>query len=119
MGAGLRDIAPKEVLSAPITKEWAGGNTDDHSLVAAQGAGKKIVVIGFFFTADAANTLQFFDGATSETNPLTGLMTVNPNAWIKGNYNPDGHFATSANKALVIKNGGNVTIGGWINYYVE
>ena len=118
MGAGLRDIGPKEVLSAPITKAWSG-STADHNLVAAQGAGKKVVVVGFFFTSDAAETLTIYNGASTETNPLTGGMTVTGGGWIKGNYNPDGHFQTSENKALVIKPSGNVTIGGWINYYVE
>ena len=116
MGAGLRDIAPKEVLSKPISNAFSGNaDTDIVPLV----AGKKIVVIGFFFTSSSAQTLQFFDGASSETNPLTGAMTVNANGWIKGNYNPDGHFTTSAGKALVLEAGGAVTVGGWINYYVE
>ena len=117
MGAGLRDIAPKEVLSAAISHTFSGNADTD--IIGAQGAGKKIVVIGFFFTASAAQTLQFFNGASSETNPLTGAMTVNANGWIKGNYNPDGHFTTSANKALVLESGDTVTVGGWINYYVE
>ena len=46
-------------------------------------------------------------------------MIVNANGWIKGNYNPDGHFTTSANKALVLESGASVIVGGWINYYVE
>jgi len=117
MGAGLRDIAPKEVLSAVISNSFSGNADTD--VVAAQGAGKKIVVIGFFFTSTAAQSLQFFDGASSETNPLTGAMIVNANGWIKGNYNPDGHFTTSANKALVLESGASVIVGGWINYYVE
>ena len=116
MGAGLRDISPKEVLSAPISNQFSGNA--DHTVIAAV-TGKKIVVIGFFFTASAAQTLQFFNGASSETNPLTGTMTVNANGWIKGNYNPDGHFTTSAGKALVLESGNTVTVGGWINYYVE
>tara|TARA_R110002012_G_scaffold106845_1_gene248157 strand:- start:617 stop:967 length:351 start_codon:yes stop_codon:yes gene_type:complete len=116
MGAGLRDIGPKEVLSKPISNAFSGNaDTDIIPLV----AGKKIVVIGFFFTVSGAVTLQFFNGASSETNPLTGLMTVNANGWIKGNYNPDGHFTTSSGKALVMESGNSVNVGGWINYYLE
>ena len=116
MGAGLRDVAPKEVLSKAISNTFSGNaDTDIIPLV----AGKKIVVVGFFFTSSAAVTLQFFNGASTETNPLTGAMLVNVNGWIKGNYNPDGHFTTSAGKALVLESGNTVTVGGWINYYLE
>ena len=116
MGAGLRDIGPKEVLSKVIENNFSGNaDTDIIPLV----AGKKIVVIGFFFTVSGAVTVQFFNGASSETTPLTGLMTVNADAWIKGNYNPDGHFETSAGKALVMESGNSVHVGGWINYYLE
>ena len=116
MGSGLRDIAPKEVLSKVISNAFSGNaDTDIVPLV----TGKKIVVIGFFFTANASQTLQFFDGPSDETNPLTGAMAVNANGWIKGNYNPDGHFETSAGKALVLESGNTVTVGGWINYYLE
>lgn len=113
MGAGLRDIAPKEVKSAAITKTWSG-DTDAHPLVAAV-TGKKIVVVGFFFTNNSTNSMTIKRGTTA----VTGPMTTTANAWIKGNYNPDGHFSTAASEALNIVPGGNAIIGGWINYYEE
>ena len=115
MGAGLRDIAPKEVYSALID---AAAGTGDVVVVAAT-SGKKIVVINFLYTSSAAQTTTFQSDNTSSQTDLTGDMLVFANGWVKGHYNPDGHFQTSANKALVVKPSGDVTIGGWINYYVE
>jgi hypothetical protein len=46
-------------------------------------------------------------------------MTVNTNGWIKGNYNPDGHFKTIAGERLIVARGGSVAVHGWLNYYLE
>ena len=114
MGAGLRDIGPKQVYSAKID---AAAGTGDVTVVAAV-AGKKIVVINFLYTCSAAQSTTFWSDDTSGTQ-LTGDMLVMANGWIKGNYNPDGHFTTSEGKALVLESGNTVTVGGWINYYLE
>ena len=114
MGAGLRDIAPKEVYSAAIA---ATAGTGDVTVVAAV-AGKKIVVINFLYTCSAAQSTTFWSDDTSGTQ-LTGDMTVFANGWVKGHYNPDGHFQTVAGEKLIIERGGSVAIGGWLNYYLE
>ena len=113
MGAGLRDIAPREVYSVPITKAWSG-DTDAYAVVPLV-AGKKIVVINFFFTNNSTNSMTFKRATTA----ITGAMITTANGWIKGNYNPDGHFSTNAGEALNIVPSGNATIGGWLNYYLE
>ena len=116
MGAGLRDIGPKEVLSAPI----ASANDDADYEVVEEVAGKKIVVIGFFMTSSAPQTVTFkTDNQSTTPTALTGAMTVNANGWIKGNYNPDGHFKTIAGERLIIDKGDTVSVQGWINYYLE
>lgn len=116
MGAGLRDIGPKEVLSAVIN---GASGTGDVEVVAANA--KKIVVVNFFFTVVTASrscTVQSYNASTQ--TDLTGPMTVSTNGWIKGNYNPDGHFGTVPGDSLVIeRTGGSNTIGGWLNYYLE
>ena len=116
MGAGLRDIAPREVYSVKVA-ETAG--TGDFEVV-EEVAGKKIVVIGFFVTCGAANTITFeSDNQSTTPTALTGAMTVNANGWIKGNYNPDGHFNTIAGERLIVARGGSVSVHGWLNYYLE
>ena len=114
MGAGLRDIAPREVYSVPIVKEW-DGDTDAYPIVPLV-AGKKIVCINFFFTNNSTNSMTFKRGTTA----ITGAMITSANGWVKGNYNPDGHFSTNAGEALNIVPGGSAAIiGGWLNYYLE
>ena len=115
MGAGLRDIAPKEVLSAKI-EEAAG--TGDITAIAAV-SGKKIVVIGIYLTVGAAQSLQFYSGTVASGTKLTGAITQLSNTWLKANYNPDGHFKTVAGEALTVDRGGSVAVHGWINYYLE
>lgn len=114
MGAGLRDIAPKEVYSAAIDEAAGTGDI----VAVALTAGKKIVVINFLFTCSAAHTVTFWSGTSSGTQ-LTGDMKVFVNGWMKGHYNPDGHFKTAAGENLVMARGGSVALGGWLNYYLE
>ena len=115
MGAGLRDIAPKEVYSALID---ASAGTGDVVVVAAT-SGKKIVVINFLYTCSAAETTTFQSDNTSTQTDLTGDMLVFANGWIKGHYNPDGHFKTIAGERVLIERGGSTALGGWLNYYME
>ena len=114
MGAGLRDVGPKQVYSAKIDAAAGTGDVEVVPLV----AGKKIVVINFLYTSSAAEATTFWSDDTSGTQ-LTGDMTVMPNGWIKGHYNPDGHFQTVAGEKLIIERGGSTAIGGWLNYYLE
>ena len=121
MGAGLRDIAPKEVYSAVITKSWSSASDAytvlDISALHPNESSKRIVVIAFFFTQSGTNGLAF----KSNTTKVTGDMVTTANSWIKGNYNPDGHFKTAAGEDLIIQpqSSTSTNIGGWINYYLE
>ena len=115
MGAGLRDIAPREVYSAVVSKSWSSASDAYPVLTAVPG--KRIVVIAFFFTQSGTTGLSFKSASTK----VTGDMLTTANSWIKGNYNPDGHFKTAVNEALNIVPASTATtnIGGWINYYLE
>lgn len=119
MGAGLRDIAPKEVYSVPITKEWSGDTNAyavvDISALHPNESSKKIVVINFFYTNNSVNSMTFKSGTTA----LTGAMITQASGIVKGNYNPDGHFKTAAGEDLNIVPSANAVIGGWLNYYLE
>tara|TARA_R100000655_G_scaffold50642_6_gene88261 strand:+ start:3022 stop:3387 length:366 start_codon:yes stop_codon:yes gene_type:complete len=121
MGAGLRDIAPREVYSAVISKSWSSASDAytvlDISALHPNESSKRIVVVAFFFTQSGSVGLSF----KSNTTKVTGDMLTTANAWIKGNYNPDGHFKTAAGEDLNIVPAGSAStnIGGWINYYLE
>ena len=120
MGAGLRDIAPKEVYSAAIAASSGSGDVVvlDFSNLHPNDSSKKIVVINFLYTCNATETTTFWSGTSSGTQ-LTGDMLVFENGWVKGHYNPDGHFKTAAGADLVIARGGTMILGGWLNYYLE
>ena len=114
MGAGLRDVGPKQVYSAIIS---ATAGTGDVEIVAENA--KKIVVINFLYTCSATQSTLFQSYNASTQTDLTGAMIVMANGWVKGHYNPDGHFQTIAGDSLVIERGGSIAIGGWLNYYLE
>lgn len=122
MGAGLRDIAPKEVYYAKI--DWTdnadgdGGSTTEKNLIAAV-AGKRIEVISFFYSSsDATKNSQFASGTAGSTpTPLTGSLTVATNGVIKGGWNPDAHFRTAKGENLVlIRSANTLDLSGWITY---
>ena len=120
MGAGLRDIAPKEVYSAGIGAAAGTGDVIvlDFSALHPNDSSKKIVVINFLYTCTTTNPTAFWSGSSSGTQ-LTGDMIVMVNGWIKGGYNPDGHFKAAVGADLVIERAASVGVGGWINYYLE
>lgn len=90
---------------APITT--AAG---DQTLVAAQGAGIKIRVLGFML-APAAAAVVTFQSATGGT-ALTGAMNIAAPIWIEGA--PLGLFETLANQLLNLHQTGVVQLSGWL-----
>lgn len=99
-----------EVQSAPLTLQGAAGQT---AVVAAQGAGVRVYVVGYLVTADAAGTLKFESASTA----LTGVMAVPANGQLKDTAHPGGYlFRTAANEALNITT---VTskAAGYVLYY--
>lgn len=72
----------------------AGAQTNS-SLIAAAGAGKKIVVLGLIMSGVSASSITF----KSSTTAISAVMTLGVNTPIVI-YNPAGLFVTSANEAL-------------------
>ena len=121
MGAGLRDIAPKEVYYAKIdwtdNAEGESGGTKINLIAAV--AGKRIEVISFFYSSSDANQPSKFatGAADSTTTDLTGNIIVATNGVVKGGWNPDAHFRTAAGENLVFIRGANtLDLSGWITY---
>ena len=122
MGAGLRDIAPKEVYYAKIdwtdNAEGDGGGTTEKNLVAAV-SGKRIEVISFFYSSSNASYNSKWATGTAGSTPtdLTGSITVATNGVVKGGWNPDAHFRTVAGQNLVLIRSNNaLDLCGWITY---
>jgi len=86
------------------------GATGDTTLVAAQGAGIKIRVIGFA-VVPAASAVVTFQSATGGT-ALTGAMTLTAPLWIESAA--FGTFETVANQLLNLHQTGTVQLSGWL-----
>lgn len=82
----------------------------DTTLVAAQGAGVKIRVIGFALVPAAAAVVNFFS-ATGGT-ALTGAMSLTAPLWIESAS--FGIFETVANQLLNLHQTGVVQLSGWL-----
>lgn len=99
-----------EIQSAALTLQSGAGQS---AVVAAAGAGKRIYVVGYALTADAAGTVKFESASTA----LTGVMTL-PQGGLQRDSAPIGGylFRTAANEALNITS---VTskCAGYVNYY--
>jgi hypothetical protein len=76
----------------------ASGNT---AVVAAQGAGVQIRVLGLIVVTTAAQTVKF----QSATTDISAGFPLAANGGISTTYYPDGMFETVANEAL------NITLG--------
>ena len=86
------------------------GAAGDNTLVAAQGAGVKIRVIGFAIVP-AASAVVTFQSATGGT-ALTGAMTLTAPLWIESAA--FGTFETVANQLLNLHQTGTVQLSGWL-----
>ena len=102
----------KTVVDVPLVNQASG------DIVAAQGAGNKIKVIGFFGTISLDGTLQFTRGAGATA--ITGAMTLKAGGGFFGvPSSPEAPlFETGANEKLsIVLSGG--TFSGLLRYYVE
>jgi hypothetical protein len=70
----------------------------DNTIVAAQGAGKKIRVLEYIIVAKATTTARFESAAGGTA--LTGQMTLVANNIVSSGFNPYGLFETAANALL-------------------
>jgi hypothetical protein len=119
MGAGLRDIAPKEVYYAKI--DWSTTDDGTEKQLVAGVAGKRIEVISFFYSSSSASyNSKFTSGpadSTGDQTDLTGIILVIANGVVKGGWNPDAHFRTVAGEDLTfIRSHTSLNLAGWITY---
>ena len=117
MGAGLCDIAPKEVKFVKIAWE----NTDDgtEKQLLAGVTDKRIEVISFFYSSSSASHSSKWATGTADGTPtdLTGSITVVANGVVKGGWNPDAHFRTAKGDGLVlIRSNTGLNLSGWLTY---
>lgn len=76
----------------------SASGTGDNTIVAAQGAGKKIRVLEYIIVAKAATTARFESAAGGTA--LTGVMSLTTNNIVSSGFNPYGLFETAANALL-------------------
>lgn len=96
-GLKVQTVAPALVYPTPITRSTAGTT----AIVAAQGAGVKIKVVGYQIVCDVPNGVHLHSGATS----ITGLMELGRGIVRQGDReNPV--LETTANAALNIETTG-------------
>lgn len=97
-----------EVQFAVVNTAAAGNNT----IVAAQAAGVKIRVVGFFLVAAAAVTANFQSGAGGTS--LTGAMTMATGVPLNPASSTVGLFETAAATLLNLSLGGAVQVSGFV-----
>jgi hypothetical protein len=96
-----------EPVFAPITSAVA-----DTTIVAAQGAGITIRVLGFVLVAAAAATATFQSGVGGTA--LTGPLGLVAGVEIEADIAPFGWFETAANAVLNLHQTGAVQLSGFL-----
>lgn len=82
------------------------------TLVAAQGAGVKVRVVGLLLVNTAAQSLTFKSAAGGTA--LTGAMAVGANGTLVLPFSPQGWFETAANALLELSQSGATQVSGAI-----
>lgn len=100
-------------LAVSANQSYAAA-TGDKTLVAAQGAGKKIIVTSFILSSDTDTTYQFKTGSTALGPPIPVAARIPAGA----SFLPEPLIKTNANEALVINSSATITGGCWITYRV-
>jgi hypothetical protein len=101
------------VVSAAVSATADGAN----EIVAAQGAGKKIRVLGYVIVASATNGVKWQSGSTDKS----GVMPFGANGGASAPLSTDPEvfwFETAANEALNLNNGTGVDTFGHVTYTV-
>lgn len=93
---------------AVVNTATSGNNT----IVAAQGAGVKIRVVGFMLVAAGAVTANFQSGAGGTT--LTGAMSLITGVSVPYGPGPWGLFETAANAILNLNLSGAIQVSGFV-----
>lgn len=99
------------MLSAPID----GATATNFTAVAAPGAGKRIVVLGFFLSSAGAQTFKW----QSAANDLMPAMTLATGAWFGAGPFYDGVFDCNANEALKFTLTQAQQVSGMVQYTVR
>lgn len=84
------------------------------TLVAAQGAGVKIRVVGLFLVNTSAQTLTFKTAAGGTA--ITGAMALAANGSLILPFNPAGWFETVANQLLELAASGSTQVSGALTW---
>lgn len=112
MTISVNDLPQRTLYSAVLNTSTLGSNL----LVAASGAGTKIVVVSLVLVAGAsANTVKFLSGSTD----ITALFALAGNGGMVLNENHSGWFATADNEALNVNLSSATAVGVNVNYYIE
>lgn len=94
----------------------------DNTIVAAPASGFKIRVLGYALWADGTVNVQFWDSASSNNKPLTGLldMTVGLHQELQQAPRDEGYsegwFDCSAGNALILNLSAAVQVSGRVSY---
>lgn len=89
--------------------------TGDHLIVAAQGAGVRIHVLGFKIIANAAVVAGWYSG-TGTTTLIDGPWNLAAAGYGQKDFDRYGVGITAANQALNLNTGGAVQIGGRVSW---
>lgn len=98
------------------TDAISAASSGDNELLAAQGAGKSIIVLSWDLVCSDAVTVRFESNNDSD-NFLTGAYSFAANGGISSNSQPF-CFKTNANESLNMILGGAVAVAGSLTYVV-
>lgn len=111
MTLSVNDLPQRQLKSTFLNTSTLGSNV----LVAAPGAGYKIVVVSLVVLAGAsANSIKFLSGATE----VSALMALAGNGGMVLNENHSGWFFTGENEALNVNLSSATAVGINVNYYI-
>jgi hypothetical protein len=109
-------MAKSEQVQSVAVSATADG---DNTIVAAAGAGKKIRVLGYGLSINAAGTIQWKSGAS--TAKSGAMEFVDGGGIAPGTFDPGGGgfwFETAANEALVLSTSTGVDALGHLTYLI-
>ena len=111
-GERLRSGATR--ITAYTTETNLSGAPASYDVVAAPGAGKRIVVMGMDLSANASLVVSFLSDATA-----VGSRPTSANNPISAHNDSYGVFQCAENKKLAISLSANATVAGWFYYIIE
>ena len=101
---------------AKIGFTGVGGAT---TVIAAPGAGKKLVIEAVDFTSGANETFYFVSGSTAIGGDSSNKMAIAANGRFFKAYAYKGHFNMGTNEAFIINKTSTAAFAGVVQYRVE